>query len=81
MLARGLRTLGWIFGTQLRVFLACLVVGLAVGMPVWWSTGDVRLVMMCAFVAGAFGAGVWYIRYFPRVRDRLDKLRADDAQP
>lgn len=72
--------LGWILGTQLKVFLTGLAVALAVGMPLWWLTGDVRVVVTCALVVGGVGAGIWYIRYFPRVKVELDKLRAENAE-
>ena len=80
MAADGLRTLGWILGTQLRVFLSGLAVALAVGMPLWWLTGDVRLVVAIALVFGGVGAGIWYLRYFPRVKERLDKLRVENPE-
>jgi len=72
--------LRWILGTQLKVYLTALAVGLPIGMTLWWLTGDVRLVVTCALVVGGVGAGIWYIRYFPRVKDRLDQLRAENAE-
>lgn len=70
MIAKNLKETGWVVGTLVKVFLPTTAIALAVGLPLWFAMGDVAVVATSSLVIGALGAGVWYRRYFKRIKER-----------
>jgi hypothetical protein len=76
-----LKETGWVVGTLVKVFLPTAAVGFAVCMPLWFASGDVALVVAFSLVVGAFGWGVWYLRYFEQIRERAHRARPGASSP